>query len=46
MRNASVFPEPVFAAPKISLPPNACNIDAPWISVIFVKPALSNPTLR
>jgi len=38
---AKVFPEPVFAAPKTSLPLSMCGIDLAWISVVFWKPKTS-----
>lgn len=38
MRNANVFPEPVFAAPTKSLPSNSEGIDLAWISVKVVNP--------
>jgi len=42
IKNASVFPEPVFAAPRTSLPVNSAGIPRRCISVIFVKPIVSN----
>ena len=41
--NAAVFPVPVCAKPKISLPCKAIGIDCFWISVGSVKPASSIP---
>ncbi len=45
MRNASVFPEPVIAAPRISWPCNATAIASRWISVGLLKSALARPEI-
>ena len=45
IRNASVFPEPVIAAPRISWPCNATPIASRWISVGVVKPAFIKPKI-
>ncbi|KAA6424160.1 MAG: hypothetical protein FRX49_06119 [Trebouxia sp. A1-2] len=37
IKNAKVFPEPVLAAPKISLPHKACGKDARCIAVSWVN---------
>lgn len=44
MIKARVFPEPVFAAPRISLPASECGKEALWISVIFVYLESLNPS--
>jgi hypothetical protein len=41
-KNASVFPDPVFAAPKRSLPARSGAIDLSWILVIKSNPIATN----
>ncbi|CAD1477724.1 unnamed protein product, partial [Heterotrigona itama] len=43
IKNAKVFPDPVFAEPTKSLPSNKGGIAFACISVIFVKPMSSIP---
>jgi hypothetical protein len=45
IRNAKVFPLPVFAAPKRSLPARMCPIAALWMSFIVEYPAFARPSL-
>ena len=45
IRNASVFPEPVIAAPRISWPCNATPIASRWMSVGVLKSALTRPEI-
>ena len=42
---ARVFPDPVFAAPRISLSQSACGREALWISVISTNLAPRRPSL-
>ena len=42
-RNASVFPDPVFAAPRMSRPASACGIAARCTSVIVVHLPFASP---
>jgi hypothetical protein len=42
-KNAKVFPEPVLAAPRMSLPANACGIEADWMAVMLVYALNSSP---
>lgn len=44
MRKASVFPEPVFAAPRISEPLRARGMARDWIGVKLVKCADLRPS--
>jgi len=44
-RNASVFPDPVFAAASTSFPARASGIPSLWISVARVHPARLSPSL-
>lgn len=43
MRNASVLPEPVRAAPKTSLPARSSGIDFACTGVIVVRPISARP---
>lgn len=43
IKNAKVFPEPVFAAPTKSRPSNNGGTDLAWISVSVVNPISSIP---
>lgn len=46
MRNASVLPEPVLAAPRTSRPFRDIGIDLAWISVSWVYAARFRPVHR
>ena len=43
IKKAKVFPDPVLAAAKTSIPLSASAIPSFWISVGFVNPASASP---
>lgn len=43
IRNARVFPEPVCAAPRTSLPVSRTGMDLAWTGVIVVNPISARP---